>query len=59
MKGGIMENIKCSCGKLLAKRHDDGKIYVWCKECKKEIILEVEPYEPNNKHKKICRDASQ
>ena len=44
-----MENIKCSCGKLLAKRHDDGKIYVWCKESKKEIVLEVEPYEPNNK----------
>ena len=54
-----MENIKCSCGKLLAKRHDDGEIYVWCKECKKEIILEVEPYEPNNKQKNICTDACQ
>lgn len=54
-----MENVKCSCGKLLAKRHDDGRIYVWCKECKKEIALEVEPYEPEerNRKKRPCRDA--
>ena len=41
-----MDEIKCKCGKLLAKRHEDGKIYIWCKECKKEVELEVEPYEP-------------
>ena len=35
----------CSCGKLLAKQHADGKIYVWCKKCRKEIELEVKPYE--------------
>ena len=40
-------NIKCKCGKILAKRHSDGKIYVWCKECRKEVELGVEPYEPN------------
>ena len=40
------KEIHCSCGKLLAKRHSDGKIYVWCKECRKEVELEVEPYEP-------------
>ena len=43
------KEIHCSCGKLLAKRHSDGKIYVWCKECRKEVELEVEPYEPVQK----------
>lgn len=40
-------DIKCDCGKLIA-RAKDGKVYVWCKHCKKEvpIKLEVEPYEP-------------
>lgn len=42
-----MKDIKCECGKLLAKLHDDGKVYVWCKGCKKEIALEVEPHEPD------------
>lgn len=41
------KEIHCKCGKLLAKRNSDGKIYVWCKECRKEVELEVEPYEPN------------
>ena len=34
-------------GKLLAKRHEDGKIYIWCKSCHKEVELEVEPHEPD------------
>jgi hypothetical protein len=33
--------IKCNCGKLLA-RVRDGKVYVWCKACKKEIQLKTE-----------------
>lgn len=41
--------IHCSCGKLLAKITKDGIIKVWCKSCKKEVELEVEPYEPKNK----------
>lgn len=42
------KEIVCGCckHKVLAKRHSDGKIYVWCKECRKEVELEVEPYEP-------------
>lgn len=32
--------IKCTCGKLLA-RVKDGKLYVWCKECKKEVPLKI------------------
>lgn len=32
--------IKCDCGKLLAKERD-GKIFVWCKQCKKEVELKV------------------
>ena len=35
----------CEAHKLLAKIHKDGKIYVWCKECRKEVELEVEPYD--------------
>ena len=31
--------IRCTCGKLLAKVHADGKIMVWCKQCKKEVEL--------------------
>lgn len=38
--------IRCTCGKLLAKARADGKIMVWCKYCKKEVELEVEPSEP-------------
>ena len=37
-----MKDIKCKCGKLIARKRDDGKIYVWCKECRKEVELEVE-----------------
>lgn len=42
----------CEAHKLLAKIHKDGKIYVWCKECRKEVELEVEPYEPNERKNK-------
>ncbi len=38
-------NIKCPCGKLIAKERD-GKIYVWCKHCKKEVELKIEKREP-------------
>ena len=44
------KEIHCSCGKLLAKRHSDGKIYVWCKECRKEVVLEVEREEAKEIH---------
>ena len=37
------KEIRCSCGKLLARAHDDGKIMVWCKYCKKEVELDVAP----------------
>lgn len=46
------KDIRCACGKLLAKVRSDGKIMVWCKECKKEVELEVEPYEPRTTSKK-------
>lgn len=33
----------CDCGKLLAYKRD-GKIYIWCKRCKKEIeVADIEP----------------
>lgn len=34
-------NVKCDCGKLIAKKKN-GKIYLWCKHCKKEIELKIE-----------------
>lgn len=40
------DEIRCNCGKLLAKIGLDGKIKVWCKACRKEVELDVEPYEP-------------
>lgn len=43
----LQKEIHCHCGKLLAKQREDGKIVVWCKSCRKEVVLEVEPYEPN------------
>lgn len=39
----------CKDHKLLAKIRKDGKIMVWCKSCHKEVELEVEPHEPENK----------
>ena len=33
--------IKCSCGKLIA-RERDGKIFVWCKSCHKEVEIKIE-----------------
>ena len=35
------ENINCNCGKLLAKVKN-GKLYLYCKSCKKEIPIENE-----------------
>ena len=32
--------IMCDCGKLLA-REINGKIYVWCKQCKREIEIVI------------------
>lgn len=45
------KEIFCGCckHKVLAKRHSDGKIYVWCKECHKEVELELDMSFPNSK----------
>ena len=40
------KEIHCECGKLLAKIHDDGTIWVWCKTCKKEVPLAIERENP-------------
>lgn len=45
----------CSAHKLLAKIRENGKIYVWCKECRKEVELEVEPYEPTGRTQKTAK----
>ena len=34
--------VRCTCGKLVAKMRD-GKIFVYCKGCKREIELQLEP----------------
>ena len=47
MQEQLPKEIRCSCGKLLAKITKDGIIKVWCKLCHKEVELEVEPYEPS------------
>lgn len=35
------KTICCDCGKMTAKLKD-GKVYVWCKNCKKEVELKIE-----------------
>lgn len=50
-EGPVFEKeIRCNCGKLLARRTKCGKIMVWCKQCRKEVELEVEPDEPVGKN---------
>ena len=41
--GGICTDkpIKCTCGKLLA-RVRDGKIYLMCRGCKREVPIEID-----------------
>lgn len=34
--------VKCTCGKMVA-RIRGGKIYVYCKTCKREVLLPIEP----------------
>ena len=33
------KKLRCDCGKWIARLDDDGFIYVWCKNCKKEVRL--------------------
>lgn len=53
IKGGIMDkSIKCDCGKLIAKVRN-GKLYVWCKNCKREVEIKIEyPKEPLSRESK-------
>ena len=39
--GKMDKPIKCSCGKLIAK-YKDGKLFVWCKSCKREVEIKIE-----------------
>ena len=32
--------IRCDCGKLIAVERD-GRIFVWCRRCKKEVELDL------------------
>lgn len=37
------QDIKCpECEKKTVAKQRDGKIYVWCKECKREVELKIE-----------------
>lgn len=35
----MSKKLRCDCGKWVARLGDDGEIYVWCKNCKKEVKL--------------------
>lgn len=37
-------DMRCCCGKLLAKRNDNG-IVIRCSRCKREIIIEFSKFE--------------
>lgn len=43
------KDIKCQCGKLIGKWRN-GKLYLYCKQCKKEVEVTFEPVE-TIKHK--------
>lgn len=36
----VKRRIKCECGKLIATERDR-VIYVWCKECRKEVPITI------------------
>ena len=47
----LRKNILCPCcGKLLFKAEEDtkGAIYAWCKNCKREIKIKLEPMSRND-----------
>ena len=45
----MCHDIHCDCGKLIAKVKD-GKVFVWCKNCKREVELKVEEHkEPQSR----------
>ena len=47
--GKMDKPIKCDCGKLIAK-YKDGKLFVWCKSCKREVEVKIEyPKEPSSR----------
>lgn len=33
------KKLRCDCGKWVARLDENGDIYVWCKNCKKEVKL--------------------
>ena len=43
------KDLKCHCGKLLGKVKN-GKLYLYCKQCKKEVQIDVifEPVQKEN-----------
>lgn len=41
------EPVHCGCGKLLAYERD-GKIFVWCRGCRKEVELKIQSGEIKN-----------
>lgn len=45
--------INCTCGKLVG-RVKDGKVYVWCKSCKKEVpILDLMKHEEESHNEPV------
>lgn len=36
------KEIRCTCGKVLIKITQDGKIEAWCKRCKKPVVIEFD-----------------
>lgn len=42
--------LRCSCGRWVARADENGDIFVWCKDCKKEVkVTPVRKKDPNNK----------
>lgn len=35
----MSKKLRCDCGKWVARLDDTGNVFVWCKNCKKEVQI--------------------
>lgn len=35
----MIKKLRCDCGRWVARVDENGDIFVWCKNCKKEVKL--------------------
>lgn len=48
----MSKKLRCDCGRWVARLSDDGHIYVWCRDCKKEVDLTIMQSDFKEPHKR-------